>query len=115
MKLTFFGALLTSAFVLSGCNSTNNLYHWGSYEDQVYGMYAAPEKTTPAKQVEALEKQIERAKEKGLPLPPGFYAHLAYQYFQMGDSMKARSYFELEKQTFPESTAYVNLMLKKIK
>lgn len=115
MKFRLFSVLLISTLALGGCNSTQSLYHWGGYEEQVYRMYAKPEKATPAQQVEVLEKDMQIAKANGLSVPPGFYAHLGYQHYQMGDTNRARSYFELEKQTFPESTTYVNLMLKKIK
>ena len=105
--------LLLSLGLLSGCaTSPAGLYHWGSYQEQLYTQYSKPEKATPERQIAALERDIQKAKSANKSLPPGFYAHLAYQYLVTGNKSKATEYLMLEKQLFPESTTYVDLMLK---
>lgn len=109
---TRFLSLLLSLGLLSGCATSTSLYHWGSYQEQLYTQYSKPDKATPERQIAALERDIQRAKSSNKPLPPGFYAHLAYQYLVSGNKSKAVEYLMLEKQLFPESTVYVDLMLK---
>lgn len=105
--------LMLSIGLLSGCaTSSPGLYYWGSYQEQVYTQYSKPDKATPERQIAALERDIQKAKAANKPLPPGFYAHLAYQYLVTGNKTKATEYLMLEKQIFPESTVYVDLMLK---
>lgn len=106
-------ALLLSVGLLGGCTTPSpSLYHWGSYQEQLYNQYSKPDKATPERQIAALERDIQKAKSANKSLPPGFYAHLAYQYLITGNKSKATEYLLLEKQQFPESTVYVDLMLK---
>lgn len=100
---------------LVGCVSAPKpLYSWGSYTQQTYLMYNAPEKATPSAQIIKLEAEIEKAKGKGLAVPPGLYAHLGLLYLQTENSQKAIEYFQLERQVYPESTALMDRLLKKM-
>ncbi|WP_051309310.1 DUF4810 domain-containing protein [Desulfogranum japonicum] len=107
---------LLAAFLLSGCATGNrNLYHWGSYESQVYNTYCEPDEASASNQIEKMEADIEVARSKGLPLPPGFRAHLGYLYFMQGKYDLATQSFEAEKQAFPESAALMNRFITQIK
>ncbi len=107
--------LLTAA-LLSGCATENRtLYHWGSYESQVYNTYCEPDEASAYNQIEKMEADIEVARSKGLPLPPGFRAHLGYLYFQQGKYDLAIQSFEAEKQAFPESAVLMNRFITQIK
>lgn len=100
---------------LVGCVSAPKpLYSWGSYTQQTYLMYNAPEKATPSAQIIKLEAEIEKAKGKGLAVPPGLYAHLGLLYLQTENSQKAIEYFQLERQVYPESTVLMDRLLKKM-
>ncbi|MBK8204219.1 MAG: DUF4810 domain-containing protein, partial [Bdellovibrionales bacterium] len=46
---------------------------------------------TPEYQIEKMQADIQRAKSKNKPLPPGFYAHLGYQYLQLGKEARLDS------------------------
>jgi len=100
--------------LLSSC-ATKTIYYWGDYEDLIYTQYQTPGKATPEYQVDIMQADIQEAKSENKPLPPGFYAHLGYQYLQMGKIIEAKNSFEAEKKQFPESAVLMNRFLKKIK
>ncbi len=106
--------LLVLSTVFSSCVSSTK-YYWGEYENLVYTQYQEPGKATPEIQIQKLEADIQKAASKNKPLPPGFYAHLGYQYLQIGKAGEARQYFTAEKKAFPESTVLMDRFLKKIK
>jgi hypothetical protein len=120
MKLNFlkFSLKLTGLFAfvvaLSSCASPNK-YYWGEYESLIYTQYQEPGKATPEVQIQKLQADIQKAASKNQPLPPGFYAHLGYQYLQTGKAGEARQYFNAEKKAFPESAVLMDRFLKKIK
>jgi hypothetical protein len=62
-----------------------------------------------------MQADIQRARSKNLPLPPGFYAHLGSQYLQTGKALEARKYFTAEKKMFPESAVLMDRFLTRIK
>ncbi len=110
MKHLVFPLLL----VLGSCASTNtNIYYWGRYQTLLYQQYDTPGKATPEMQVLNLEQDIEVARSQNKPLPPGFYAHLGYQYLQMGRTADAKASFEAERKQFPESAVLMDRFLKK--
>lgn len=110
-KIVTLIALLTG---LNGCVS-NTKYYWGEYENLIYTQYQEPGKATPEYQIEKMRADIQRAASKHQPLPPGFYAHLGYQYLQIGKAVQARNCFNEEKRAFPESTVLMDRFLTKIK
>lgn len=100
---------------LTGCVSQpKQLYNWGSYQTQLYTMYSKPEKASAQQQVIAIEKDIQKSKATNQAVPPGVYAHLAYQYSLTGDLQNAKKYMELEKQVYPESTVYIDRLLQRM-
>ena len=103
--------LLATAF-LTGCAARQQpLYYWGDYQPQVYGHFKAEK--GPDEQILALEKVREQAKAQARPLPPGFQAHLAMLYGQTGRSERLVENLEAEKAQFPESSTFVDFLLKK--
>jgi len=102
------------SLVLCGCASSTH-YYWGEYENLIYTQYQEPGKATPDVQIQKMEADIQKAASKNLPLPPGFYAHLGFQYLQIGKAGEARQYLTAEKKAFPESTVLMDRFLKKIK
>lgn len=103
--------LLLTATLLTGCASRPSIYQWGSYEEQVYKMYSAPETTSPKDQIAALEADLDKAFAANRPLPPGHHAHLGFLYFQDGQLDRAVASFETEKRLFPESRAYMDRLI----
>jgi hypothetical protein len=97
-----------------GCASPTK-YYWGQYETIIYTQYNEPGKATPEYQIEKMREDIQKAKSQNKPLPPGFFAHLGYQYLLAGKAVEAQNCFKIEKKRFPESTVLMNRFLAKIK
>lgn len=104
--------LILILMIFSSCAS-QSLYYWGHYQDLLYDQYQTPGKATPEVQVLKLEEDIEKARSLNKPLPPGFYAHLGYQYLQMGRTAEAKDSFDAERRQFPESAVLMERFLKK--
>ncbi len=108
--------LLLGTAIFSGCaTQKHSLYQWGSYEDQVYAMYNDPGKVSVEQQVINLEKDYQVARSTNKSVPPGYHAHLGYLYFQLGKRDQALQSFVTEKTLFPESTIYMDRLIKRIK
>jgi hypothetical protein len=107
---------LGAAILTSACATGNpGLYQWGSYEHQIYAMYAEGGKTSPQEQIGKLESDLEKARAANRPLPPGFQAHLGYLYYQTGKLDQALAAFEAEKLLFPESRPYMDRLITQSK
>lgn len=96
--------------LLTGC-AAPKMYAWGSYEPMVYAMYATPDNATADIQIIQLEEDIQKARAKDQKLPPGFYAHLGYLYFQQGNFELALRAFETEKSEFPASAVLMDRLI----
>ena len=106
---------LTIALAVVGCATHQPKYYWGHYEELIYDQYAEPGKATPEYQILKMEEDIQKARGWSLPLPPGFYAHLGYQYLLAGNGDEAKRAFETEKALYPESSKFLNRIAKKVK
>jgi len=93
---------------------TPHLYYWGSYEDSVFAVAAQPDGFDVDEQIDELETQVEKTNNKGLRVPPGLHAHLAYLYSFRGDLASARNNLEREKALFPESTVFVDGLIVRL-
>jgi hypothetical protein len=87
------------------------LYNWQSYQTQVYA-YLKDDGADYAVQAQALEGNIQTARAANQALPPGFHAHLAMLYLKMGDGDKAVEQLQTEKQEFPESTPFMDFLMR---
>ena len=108
----FLGAAVVGALLLCGCQTARPLYYWGNYETVLYQSYAAPGKHTPAEHIDKLKADIEKAAATNQKVPPGLHAHLGLLYYQTGQTDLALKEFETEKALFPESTAFIDGLLK---
>ena len=108
------GSCLVAMLLLSGCASSSGLYHWGSYQGLLYKMYIEPGEAPAERQIEILEAEIEVARSKGRPLPPGYRAHMGYLYYQLGKLDLAKQSFEAEKEAFPESARLMDRFITRL-
>lgn len=111
-----FAQLGLVAATLVGCaSSSTDIYHWGRYEDGIYEMYLKPGSTSLTDEILRLEEEIEKADASGKSLPPGFHAHLAYLYVNNGNYPAGVTHFNREKEKFPESSVFIDGILKRMK
>ncbi len=107
--------VLLASSALSGCvHAPPNLYQWGSYEDQVYALYADSE-VPVGSQLQYLESDYQRIRASNGAVPPGFHAHLGYLYFQLGKTDQAWQSFAAEKSLFPESAVFMDRLMARLK
>lgn len=101
--------------LLAGCahRGPPPLYVWGAFPKMQYDTLVAGG-NSPSEQVAAMDAQAETARATGAALPPGFRAHLGMLKLAAGDADQARSLWESEKQAFPESSPYMNQLLKRL-
>jgi hypothetical protein len=107
-------SMTATTVVLTGCAATapdHSLYQWDGYQPQVYE-YLVGQKS-PVEQIDTLEASLQQIRAKGNTPPPGFHAHLGMLYASVGRDQQAQQELEAEKQLFPESSAYMDLLLKK--
>ena len=113
-KMTRLTLFLLIVSVLAGCAKKPLIYAWGSYEDQIYVMYNDPGKVPVEEQIESLESDYQLARSENKPVPPGYHAHLGYLYYQSGKADQAFQSFETEKELFPESTRFMDLLISRM-
>lgn len=103
---------LATLLLLGGCVSQPKpLYHWGSYQQQVYEHFRN-ENTSPQEQIAALEAGLQLARSSGQTPAPGLHAHLGMLYAETGKADQVRQQFESEKSLFPESAVYMDFLLR---
>jgi hypothetical protein len=102
--------------LLAGCaTQPRTIYSWGNYEELIYASYVSPQDLPAEKQVEVLEKDYQVARSTNLRLPPGWHAHLAALYFELGKPDQARQELLTEKAEFPESAVFVDRLIANLK
>lgn len=106
--ITFIATLFLAACAHNQQNTT--MYYWGDYQRLQY--QALTEKNMPEEQIASMEKYFIEASNHNSKPAPGAHAHLGMLYAKIGNRAGAKDQFELEKQAFPESTAYMNFMIK---
>ena len=102
-------AILAFLVVCTGCATQKPLYHWGHYEDDLYGMYKKPENSKEYQ--ETLRMIIERCEEKGRKVPPGIRAEYGYCLYKEGKLDEAIACFRKERELWPESYALMNTLI----
>lgn len=105
---------LLGCVLLAGCaTSPKTLYQWEGYQPQVYE-YFKGEKGTQ-EQISVLEQDLQKIRAKGNMPPPGYHAHLGMLYASLGKDDQVVQEFETEKTLFPESSIYMDFLMKKAK
>jgi hypothetical protein len=108
------GAALVS--VLAGCAHPPRppLYLWENFPRQQYDTLLKTDGGVDAEQIVQLQAQAEKARAGGAALPPGFRAHLGMLQLNAGNPAEARQLWVAEKTAFPESTPYIDQLLKRL-
>lgn len=105
---------LVTMLALVGCAQPGPkpLYQWEGYQPALYEHLKNSE-GDPGIQIAKLEAQLQKNAATGAANPPGLQAHLALLYSKVGNDDAARQHLEAEKAQFPESSAYVDFLLKR--
>lgn len=103
-------SLMTLLFCY-GCSAKKQMYYWGDYSDSLYHSKKEPGVESLAKHKEALENIVEESKNRNLRIPPGVCAELGYLYAANNNTKKAIELFQMEKQTYPESTILMDRLI----
>ena len=89
------------------------LYMWEGFPRQQYDTLLRAG-SSPLEQISVLEAHAEKARGTGATLPPGFRAHLGMLKLSTGDVDQARQLWLAEKAAFPESSPYMDQLLKRL-
>jgi hypothetical protein len=108
-------ALVSCIALLGACAQKGPppLYMWEAFPKMQYDALLKAG-VSPLEQVAALEAQAEKARAAGAALPPGFRAHLGMLKLSAGDPDQARQLWHGEKAAFPESSPYMDQLLKRL-
>ena len=107
-------AALAAGGALAGCvQPPPRLYYWEGFQDQLYEYFKA-DSSNPEEQLRVLDAQAQKARASSAALPPGFRAHLAMLYLRLGRDGEAKQELEAEKANFPESSQYMDFLLKRM-
>lgn len=105
---------LAGALLLTACAAPNKpLYLWEGFARQQYQVLQRSG-ADPQAQIQAMQAHAEKARAAGAALPPGFRAHLGMLQLSVGAAEQARASWQAEKAAFPESTPYMDRLLKRL-
>lgn len=107
------GAALAGLLVGCAQPSSAPLYLWEDFPRQQYDNLLRPG-MSPDEQIGTIQAHIEKARGLGASLPPGLRAHLGLLYLGMGNADEARQLWQAEKLAFPESTRYMDQLLRRL-
>jgi len=102
-----FALLVAASSLLTfGCapqSQQKPMYYWNDYSHSLYNLKKEPTEETTQTHLATLNKIIEDSNTNTTRVPPGIYAELGYFLMNKGQSQEAVKYFNLEKETYPES------------
>jgi hypothetical protein len=97
-------------FLLAGC--VEPLFYWGKYENSLVERYID---NNPAQTETYLRELMTEAESEHKRIPPGIYADYGFALFKRGDKLGAITYFEKEKQLYPEAAPFMTKLIERIK
>lgn len=106
-------SLALIAVLMSGCSAKTPMYEYGNYSESYYQLKQNGDAETTKAWKTALEESIDLSNEVGLRVPPGINANLGYLYLKVNDADKAITFFNAEKTLYPESTVFMEKLIKK--
>jgi len=98
---------------ISGCVQTS-IYYWGNYSDTLYKYKKAPSDDVLISHIKSIEKIIKQSEYLRKKVPPGIYCEYGYYFMIEENYVDAKKYFELEMEIYPESTKFINVLMKGI-
>ncbi len=107
-------SMLLISSVLSGCATREEIFCAHPSYRQAITLYLRedPDMTV---QEELMNNYFAYADGKQCRVAPGAYAHMGLLMYKKGEDISAMKYFDLERNTFPESKHYIDFLLNKTK
>lgn len=99
------------SLLLAGCAAPKPMYQWEGYQTQVYEYFKGESKEA---QITALESGLQKIKAQSGAVPPGYHAQLGMLYLNIGKGDQMVKEFQTEKTLFPESTPYMDFLLRNV-
>jgi len=109
--------LASAMLALGGCATRPapvSLYQWQGYEKNV-DTYFRADRDSLSTQTQLMEADLQKIIASGAAAPPGYYAHLGLLYGKQGNAEQLKLQLENEKTRFPESSAFVDFLLRNFK
>ncbi len=108
------GLAVAAVLSFAGCAaSPKPLYSWEAFPRVQYDALLH-EGASVDQQIQVMEAHALKAQGANEALPPGFRAHLGLLYLNTGNVGGARTMWEAEKATFPESRPFIDRLLKRL-
>lgn len=105
--------VLISMLAACAAKGPGPLYLWEAFPRQQYDALLRGG-FSPDEQIRQLEAHAEKARAANAALPPGLRAHLGMLYLGAGNAERARELWKAEILAFPESSAYMNQLIRKL-
>jgi len=106
---------LLAILFMTGCVQPKPLYVYGDYNERYYEAKREPSAESDLKLQKSIEKAIQNIDGSSSGrAAPGMYANLGYIYLKGGKTNEAIVSFKKEKASYPESTYFMNRMIKKV-
>lgn len=109
MSITRLIAVLAVSLMMTAC-AVQPKYNWGNYDRSLYSYYK--DSTKSAEHMAELQKIVAAAEASNQKVAPGIHAEYGYLLLQKGGTNEAVTQFEREKEKWPESTHFMNIMIK---
>lgn len=97
--------------MLPGC--AQRLYEWNNYDAGLYRYYKEPNSAEGFRT--SMEAHLKTLEERKLRPAPGLYAEIGTLYLERGDRLTAASYYQKERDAWPESRHLMDAMLSTLR
>jgi hypothetical protein len=109
MSRNALAAALVAAALGGGCAAAPKMYHWGSYDADLYAHYRAPQEGEAW--AAGLQQVVAEAEQEGRKVPPGLLAEYGYALYEQGAYAEAIAQFSRERELWPESKVLMDKMI----
>lgn len=104
--------IFSLVILLNSCFSQNGLYRWGTYESTSYKYVKTKSEKDLMQLIETYEYILKY--QPNNKVPPGICADYGFILIQQGRIKKGRDLIEREKRLYPESSIFMDRVLKMI-
>ncbi len=107
-------ALGAAALLLACSCQSPSRYGFEGYRPSVFAVTANEDEADIDAAIAQLNETVERTLMDDRIVPPGMHAHIGFLYALRGDIDTAVAAFESEKELYPESTVFIDGMLRRM-